>query len=193
MREVVVWVAMGVGGCGAGGGTLPPPLTGEINRGLGAGDVIEVRVVGEDDLAGTHRVSDDGTIYFPYIGRVDVEGRDAAATAELLATRLRDEGYLQLPQVTVFIRDATSQQVTVMGAVDNPGNFALSPGLTIVQAISLAGGFTALASGNGVVLTRRVDGALRRFSVPVDDMITGGREDLPLQAGDIIYVDERVF
>jgi protein involved in polysaccharide export with SLBB domain len=193
MKAVVVWFAIGIGGCGSSGGNLPPPVAARGNPGLGAGDVIEVRVVGEDELAGTHRVSDDGTIYFPYIGRVEIAGRDEAATAELLATRLRDDGFLRAPQVTVFIRDATSQQVTVMGAVDNPGNFALAPGLTIVRAISLAGGFTALAARNSVVVTRRIDGELRRFNIPVGDMMTEGRDDVPLQAGDIIYVDERVF
>jgi polysaccharide export outer membrane protein len=190
--RVVVWIAMGVG-CGSSTGNIPPPLPADHNPGLGIGDVIEVRVVGEDDLGGTHRVSDDGTIYFPYIGRVEIVGRDEAGTAELLATRLQSEGYLRQPQVTVFIRDSLSQQVTVMGAVDNPGNFALAPGLTVVRAISLAGGFTALAARNSVVVTRRIDGDLRRFSVPVGDMMTEGRDDVPLQAGDIIYVDERVF
>ena len=65
--------------------------------------------------------------------------------------------------------------------------------MTVAQAISLAGGFSTLADRNGTVLTRREDGELRRYKIPVKN-ISGGRvADVPLRAGDIVFVPERVF
>ena len=80
-----------------------------------------------------------------------------------------------------------------MGAVSQPGTFPVTPGMTVVQAISMAGGFTALASQNDTVLTRRVDDGVRRFPVPARRISDGREPDVPLQGGDIIFVPERAF
>ena len=69
----------------------------------------------------------------------------------------------------------------------------LSEGLTVVEAISRAGGFTPLAARNDTVLTRNIDGELRRFRVPVDRITRGQEADVAVSAGDIIFVPERAF
>ena len=79
------------------------------------------------------------------------------------------------------------------GAVANPGTFALAPGMTVVQAIGMAGGFSSLADRDATVLTRRVDNEIIRYRVPVDRVTKGQATDIEVAAGDIIFVPERMF
>lgn len=160
---------------------------------LGAGDVFEVRVYGQEDLSASYRVAQDGSIDFPLVGRVEVGGQEPTEIADLIATRLRDGDILVAPQVSVLVQEYNSKRLSVMGAVAQSGTFPMTAGLTVVQAISAAGGFAPLANRNGTVLTRRVDGELHRYRVQVDRISRGQEQDIPVQAGDIIYVPERVF
>jgi len=180
-------------GCAGGARPLRPPGTSGNDSSLGAGDVFDIRVFGEQELSASYRVSEDGTIDFPLIGRIQVAGLEPPQTADLLRDRLRDGHFLHDPQVSVFVREYNSKRVSVMGAVARPGTFPMSSGLTVVQAISLAGGFTPLAMRSGPTITRRENGRARSFRVPVDDIVQGAAEDVLLQAGDIVYVPERVF
>lgn len=162
--------------------------------GLGPGDVFDVRVFGEEGLSAQYRVESDGTIDFPFLGRISVVGEDSRGIAALISSGLRDRAILINPQVTVFISESNSLRVSVMGAVARPGTFPVVPGMTVVQAISSAGGFTALASQNDTVLTRRSDdGGVRRFSVPVRRISDGREADVPVRGGDIVFVPERTF
>jgi polysaccharide export outer membrane protein len=183
-----------VGAC-AGARTVPADLQTSVptSAGLGAGDVFEVRVYGEEELSAQYRVEQDGTIDFPFLGRVPVEGQEPREVASAIATGLREREILVNPQVTVFVAESNSLRVSVMGAVARPGTFPVTPGMTVVQAISTAGGFTALASQNDAVLTRRVGDGVRRFTVPVRRISDGREADIPLQGGDIIFIPERAF
>jgi len=160
---------------------------------LGVGDSFDVRVYGEEELSGKYQVTGDGMIDFPFIGRVEVVGKEPTQVAADIQTRLKEGGYLTNPQVSVLVTDYSSKHVSVMGAVAKPGIFPLTNGLTVVHALSLAGGLTAIASGNDVIVSRRIRGVIQRFRVPVDDVTEGRADDFPLQAGDIIYVPQRVF
>lgn len=193
-RALTFLLCAALAACGGPGttrtGTIPSTGNDTV---LGAGDVFDVRVYGESDLSSTYQVAQDGSIDYPFIGRVQVVGLEPTEIADLLTSRLRDGGYLRSPQVSVLVKEYNSKRISVMGAVARPGNFAMSAGLTVVQAISLAGGFTALASRNGTVVTRRVNGELRRFRIAAEDISTGRADDFVMNAGDIIYVPERVF
>ena len=90
---------------------------------LGSGDVFEVRVVGEEDLSGAYRVASDGSVAFPFCGRVAVGGRTAPETSETLTSCLA-AGFLKSPQVTVFLKECNSKKVFVFGEVQKPGTFA---------------------------------------------------------------------
>lgn len=161
--------------------------------GLGVGDVFEVRVFGEEELSTQYRVEPDGTIDFPFLGRVLVRGKSSREAAMAIAEGLQEREILVDPQVTVFVAESNSLRVSVMGAVSRPGTFPLSPGMTVVQAISMAGGFTALASQNDTVLTRRAGEDVRRFPIPARRISDGRESDVPVQGGDIIFVPERAF
>ncbi len=171
----------------------PPPADVATDTSLGPGDVFDVVVYGEKDLSGTYRVDTDGTIVFPFVGRVKADGLQPNDLAEVLARRLQEGGYLRSPQVSVFVKEYNSKRISVVGAVERPGTFTMTPGMTVVQAVSMASGFTPMADRNAVVVTRRVDGHVQRYRVRVEDITEGRAPDFPLRPGDTVYVPERLF
>lgn len=191
---IVAIVLLSQAACG-GPASVPPVVAGGNgdDTTLGAGDVFEVRVFGQEDLSDQYRVSPDGSIDFPLIGRLHVAGLEPTAVADVLTERLREGQFLVNPQISVLVEEYNSKRISVIGAVREPGSFPMQSGLTVVQAIGLAGGFTALANRDGTVLTRRVGGEIRRYRIPVDSITDGRRDDVPIQAGDILHIPERLF
>ena len=159
---------------------------------VGPGDVFEIRVFQEPDLTGAHRVSADGSIDFPFCGRVHVGGLTAAAIADALTACLQPR-YLKHPQVSVFIREFNSKKVFVFGEVQKPGTFAFDDGMSVVQAVTLAGGFTRIAARNACTVTRVIGGVEKRIKVPVEDIGAGRVPNFLLQPGDILFVPESLF
>jgi len=170
---------------------VPPPATDDTT--LGPADVFSVRVYGEEALTGSHQVAPDGTINFPLLGAVQVTGLEPTEVAEKIQTELRGRDLMRNPHVSVYVEAYASKRVSVVGAVANPGAFPLEPGMTVVQAISMAGGFSSLADRDATVVTRRIDGELIRYRVPVLRVTKGQAEDIEVAAGDIIFVPERLF
>ena len=148
---------------------------------------------GQKDLSGKHRVAPDGSINFPFLGPVQAGGRDPQELAVAIAEGLKTGGFLADPQVTVFIEESNSKRVSVLGAVAKPGTFPLIAGMTVIQAVSQAGGFTPIANKDSTVVTRRVDGKLERYRIPITDITKGSEGDFALRPGDIVFVPERVF
>jgi protein involved in polysaccharide export with SLBB domain len=181
-------------GCAASG---PPPVsspsTSAADATLGPGDTFEVSVYGEADLSGKHRIAEDGTINFPLVGRIRVQGKGPAEIAEAISGALAEKQILRDPHVSVFLLEQVSKQVSVMGSVAKPGTYPLTSSMTVIEAIGAAGGLTALASGNNTIVTRRVNGELKRFKVPVEAISQGRSDDFMLQGGDIVFVPERLF
>lgn len=183
-------------GCATSSDPIPPApavLEAQLEESrLGAGDIVEIRVYREPDLNGVYRVSPQGEIDFPLIRKVRLLGLDANAVAEEIRNRLAD-GYLVDPQVTVFVRERNSQKVHVLGQVKKPGSFSFAAGMTVIEAITNAGGFGQHASTNSVSVTRVVDGKEQRFVLPVRDIGAGQAPNFVLQPGDIVYVPEALL
>jgi polysaccharide export outer membrane protein len=173
--------------------TRVPDEAPQEDTSLGPGDVFEVRVFGEKDLTGKYQVGPDGSIRFPFLGALVVGGKEADEVARLISGGLREGKYLVDPQVSVFVEQTNSKRISVLGAVAKPGTFPIVPGMTLVQAVSGAGGFTNLASKDDTVVTRRVAGKLERYRIAVSEIARGHAEDFPLRSGDIVFVPERVF
>lgn len=131
--------------------TAPPENPSAVNvvpaSTLGVGDVFEVRVFSEPELSGTYRIDSDGSIAMPLAGRVDVAGLTPNAISVALESLLAS--YLKSPQVSVFVTEFNSKKIYVLGEVKSPGTFVYETGMTVVQAITLAGGFDSLAEKNG--------------------------------------------
>ncbi len=160
---------------------------------LGAGDVFEVRVHGHKDLSGVYRISPTGTIDFPLIGRIEVEGKRPSTISDIIQRRLK-EGFLRSPSVTVYVKEFNSKRVFVLGQVKKPGAFNFEDRMSIVQAIAVAGGFTAMAEKNYAIVKRVRDGEEQRIPVPVEKIITDERsKNFVLQPGDIVFVPEAIL
>lgn len=160
---------------------------------VGPGDVIELEIVGEKDLPKEYQVASDGTVDFPYIQRVSVGGLEPQEIQALVREKLIAAQILTQPSVVVKIKAYNSKRVTVLGQVQKPGSFPLSPGLTLIQAISQAGGLNSIADKDDIRLTRKTKEGSRTVTVDVKAISQGTQPDIPLQAGDQIYVPERVF
>jgi len=170
---------------------VPPPATDDTT--LGPADVFSVRVYGEEALTGSHQVAPDGTINFPLLGAVQVNGLEPTEVAQKIQTELKERDLLRNPHVSVYVESYASKRISVVGAVANPGTFPLEPGMTVVQAISMAGGFSSLADRDGTIVTRRRGQEIIRYRVPVARVTKGNAEDIEVAAGDIIFVPERLF
>lgn len=160
--------------------------------GLGPGDVFEARVYGEDGLTGIHQIAPDGSIDFPLVGHIVVAGKTPSEVAELLKGRLQS-GYIRDPYVSVFVKEYQSKKIFVLGQVNKPGTFAFGSAMTVVEAITLAGGFKDTANTDYVVVTRKVDGREMRIPVPVGKISKGLAANLELRSGDIVYVSDTLL
>ncbi len=159
---------------------------------LGPGDEFEVRVYEEAGLSGLYIVSPTGQIDFPLVGTVTVEGLVGSQVASLLRQRL-SQGFLRNPYVTVQVKTLSSKKVFVLGAVKAPGRFQFSDAMSIVEAVTLAGGFGPLAEKNYAIVTRLDASGERRIPVPVEKIMQGLAANFLLQPGDIIYVPETIL
>ncbi len=169
------------------------PSVAEMDSELGPGDVFDIRVYDEENLSGSYRVAADGTIDFPLIGTIRVQKLTPPRVAELLKKRLIKEEYIRDPQVSVFVKEYRSKNIKVFGQVRRPGTFTYEDGMTVVQAITLAGGFTSIANKNKTTLSRTVNGKTERIRVHVEDIGEGKIQDMVVRAGDNIFVPERIF
>jgi protein involved in polysaccharide export with SLBB domain len=159
---------------------------------LGPNDVFEVRVFQEPDLSGIYQVGLQGDIIFPLCKRVVVGGLTANGAAERLRQCLA-EGFMRNPQVSVLVREHNSKKVFVFGEVQKPGTFVYQDGMSVVQAVTLAGGFTKTAAQNSTSVTRRVSGTETKIKVSVQDIALGKASNVKLEPGDIVYVPESLF
>lgn len=188
---LVMVLGLGCGRAHPGPPHLPPPSLSTV---VGPGDLFEVSVLGEKDLPKEFRIQPDGTVDFPYLDRLTVVGLEPQQIEELIKTGLQERKILINPQVTLIVKQYNSKKVSVVGAVQKPGSLPWSEGMKLVDAISLSGGLTSLANGDRVRITRIVGpNKTITATVSIDDITDGKLGDIPLQAGDTIKVDQRVF
>jgi protein involved in polysaccharide export with SLBB domain len=170
---------------------LPPPIE---STALGRGDVFSVQLVGERDLPTEYSVQPDGTIDYPYVGRVKVSGLEPQEVVDMLRKKLIEGKYLSDPQMSIFVKQYNSKRVQVIGQVGRPGAVPYNEGMKLVDALSGAGWFTAMADANHVILIRNVSPTRTVTAIISVEAITDGLQaDVPLQSGDTIKVESRVF
>jgi polysaccharide export outer membrane protein len=150
-------------------------------------DVLEVRVFGVPDLDGSYQVDPQGNLRMPLIGVVQVNG---FTTFELAAEleRLFGERYIQDPQVIVQLTTETRLQITVEGAVDNPGIYPISGALTLLQAVALSGGTAEDADLGSIIIFRTIEGERRAARFDLRDIRVGAAEDPHVFGNDVIVV-----
>lgn len=165
-------------------------------------DRLRIVVYGEPDLSTISRIDARGNVNLYLVGDVHVTGCTVNEAQKIIEAAYRDGRFLRNPQVTISVEDYAPRTVTVDGQVKNPGPVSLptESTLTVYQAIIRAGGFTDVAKGSAVSVTRMLpDGTKKVFTINVDSLIKGRDrpkvedDTLLLEPGDIIYVPERLI
>lgn len=201
---VVSAIALALAGCagrpGSGPGTLVDTTRGVVGpvgdegrlvshdeitpRGpylLDTGDRLRVVVFGQEGLTNSYAVDSTGAISMPLIGAVSAAGRSTDALSREVASRLRG-GFIRDPSVSVEVE--TYRPFFIMGEITAGGQFPFVTGMTVQNAVAIAGGFTPRANRWNVEVTRKVNGQLYRADVPLTHR---------LAPGDTVVVRERWF
>lgn len=148
---------------------------------LDSGDQLRITVFGQDDLTNSYSVDKAGYVAFPLVGSVKARGRTPKKLEADIAARLA-AGFLRSPDVSAEVEQY--RPFFVMGEVNTGGQFVYVPGMTVQNAIAIAGGFTPRALQDNADVTRQVNGQVMTGRVPLSD---------PIIPGDTIYVRERLF
>jgi len=148
---------------------------------LGPGDTIRIQVFGEQDMSLDAKLSDAGTVIYPFMGEIGVSGLTISQVAKLITEGLKDR-YLVDPKVSVGVLEY--RPFFINGEVARPGAYPYQPGLIVQKAVSIAGGFSERASRSSVTLIRESDPS--HASVEVD-------LDMAVMPGDVITVEESFF
>jgi protein involved in polysaccharide export with SLBB domain len=148
---------------------------------LGSGDKLRVTVYGEKDLSGDFDVNDQGVVALPLIGPVVVGGKTLSET-EALITEKYGKNYLVNPRVNVEVLNY--RPFYILGEVGRPGSYPYVSGMTMLNAIALAGGYTPRANRDRVEVKRAADPKGAEQEVHEND---------PVLPGDVIRIPERFF
>jgi polysaccharide export outer membrane protein len=174
----------------------PKPEAAKIDYVLQPSDLIRVQIAFEEDLNREVRISQENTVNLPLIGSVDLKGKTARQAEELIRA-LYDRDYLVNPQVNLIVLEYVPRNVFVSGSVGAQGvvPFPREQGLTLIDAISRAGGFNRLADKKHVTLKRtNADGKIETFNINAEDLMKGdSTETWPLQPNDVIFVPEKIL
>jgi polysaccharide export outer membrane protein len=151
-------------------------------------DLIEVEIFEMENLKRTVRVNAAGAISLPLIGQVTVGGLTSQEIEARIAERY-SEKYLQNPQVSIFIKEFTTDRITIEGAVGHPGIFPLTGRLTLLRALAMAGGFGSIANTSQVMVYRVNEQQVRESAVyDIEKIRAGKSDDPPIQGDDLIVV-----
>ena len=123
---------------------------------IGPNDLLHVYVWKEPDLTRDVTVMADGRITFPLIGEIMASGKTVAELKEIITKKLTK--YVTAPEVTVIVNESRSRTIYTIGKVNRPGPYPLAPGMTVLQALSTAGGFAEWADTKNIVIVRREGG-----------------------------------
>jgi polysaccharide export outer membrane protein len=155
---------------------------------LDVGDVIEIMVYGEPDLKGIFQIYPGCKIQFPLIQNIKICGRTPGQIRTEIANKLHSDFFQQRPSVSVKIIEFNSKKIHVLGQVNKPGRFDFMPGLTLIQAIAMAGGFTNSASTNDTRLIRNIGSRKQIYRISLGNLGRENIKDTQLKPGDIIFV-----
>ncbi len=158
---------------------------------VGLGDVIDINVLGHDELKTKAPVTSDGLISFPYIGSINVKGLSLSDIEKEISKRLSGS-YIKYPVVSVTLTRYEAVIFFVYGEVKNPGKYILESNMTVLKAISTAGGITADGLYGKVKLRRKQKGGKEYKEITIDLKNTTESTmncDMPIEDEDIVVVE----
>lgn len=162
--------------------------TADPNYVIGPQDVIDISVWKEPDLSRSVPVRPDGKISLPLLNDIQASGLTPGQLGARITSDLTK--YVTNPQVTVIVSQINSQRIYVLGEVARAGSYTLLPDMTILQALSDAGGFTAFANSKKIYVLRQDNGKQQKISFNYKDVISGKdpSQNVALKSGDTIIV-----
>ena len=157
---------------------------------IGPEDVLEITVWRNQDLSKVVAVRPDGRISMPLIGDVTAVGRTPSQLTEEITARLKE--FKENPSIAIVVKEVNSYAVFILGEVQKPGKYPLKSKTTLLQGITMAGGFTQTAARNKMVVFRFVDSGSgdERMKASYDDIVLrdGSRQNVELKPGDTVVV-----
>ena len=178
LAVLAVLALAAIGGCST---DYAPELALNAPYRLASGDRVRVIVFGQENLSNSFSVDSSGAIAMPLLGEVSAKGLTTSELARAIEARLR-QGYVREPRVSVEVE--AFRPFFVMGEVNVAGQYPFINGMTVQNAIAVAGGFTPRAVQDSVDITRIVSGSPTTFSEPLG---------FPVRPGDTITARERFF
>jgi polysaccharide export outer membrane protein len=165
-----------------------PALAQEAGYNVQPGDLLSVSVWKEPDLQGEVLVTPDGAFAFPLVGRVDARGKTVTELQKTITEQLTR--FISDPVVTVSVRDIRGNKVYVIGQVNKPGEFIVNPRVDVMQALSMAGGTTAFASLDNIIILRRTAAKQEAMRFNYGAVARGRdlEQNIELRSGDIVVV-----
>lgn len=155
---------------------------------IGPNDLMDIEVFGVPDLKRTVRVNSTGLVSLPLVGQVSLGGLTAQQAEEKLAAAYAVK-YLQNPQISIFIKEFTTQRVIVEGAVGRPGIHPFTGQITLLRTMALVGGGAAMARLDEVMVFRKQpDGRMETLTFNVEKIREGSAPDPLIVAEDIVVV-----
>ncbi len=161
---------------------VAPPSRGRAQAGyrLGTGDKLKVTVFGEEDASGEYEVDATGAISVRLLGRIQIKGMSVSEVEQVLIDQYRGRGFFKNPRISIELTNL--RPFFILGEVEKRGSYPYVNGLTVAQAVAIAGGYTYRASRSRITI--------QRVGAPHE---VPAQENDPVYPGDIVRVPERFF
>ena len=166
---------------------VAPPVTAQ-NYIIGPGDILDIALWRDDALVRQVTVLADGNISFPLIGEVVAAGKTVAQLKQEISTKLTE--YVPDPVLSIEVKQPNSMIVYVIGRVNNQNRFPVNGNVTVLQALSIAGGLTPFANGNKIKIMREENGKTLILPFKYYEVLQGKNveQNITLKRGDVIVV-----
>jgi protein involved in polysaccharide export with SLBB domain len=159
---------------------IAPVVSAQSGYKLGTGDKLKVTVFGEEDASGEYEIDATGAISARLIGRLQVKGMSVSEVEQALIDQYRSRGFFKNPRISIEL--VNLRPFFILGEVEKRGSYPYVNGLTVAQAVAIAGGYTYRASRSRITI--------QRVGAPKEEAVS---EDAPVYPGDIVRVPERYF
>lgn len=155
---------------------------------IGPDDILNIFVWKEAELTRDVTVMADGKISFPLIGDIIVQGKTVAELKDIITTKLKN--FIDAPEVTIIVNESRSRRIYTIGNVKAPGPYPLAPNMTVLQALSAAGGFAEWADTKNILIIRREGGKEAQLNFNYKDVVAGKKieQNIMLKPNDTIVV-----
>ncbi len=191
---LILCVLMVLGGC-ATGGNVTRPDTGVVQSEkpgddyiIGSGDILDISLWKDEAMTKQVTVLTDGNVVFPLIGEVQAAGRTIAEVKQDMIERLKE--YVPEPVLNVDVKQVNSMIVYVTGRVTTPGRYPVNTRVTVLQALSIAGGVNVFAKRNKIKIFRQEGNTTITYPFNYDQVVDGVnlQQNIVLKRGDVIVV-----